>query len=287
MSSFSNINAFADPEDSALVTGAKKEVPEPVVYNYTERDVILYNLGIGATAEELQWTFESNSEFGVLPTFGVIPQFAAAAVLSLDWLPNFNPVGKSLHIKARSDMDFRLQAKLLHGEHYLAIKAPIPTSGEFVNYARSVTRVQCPFNPQLRTQLLFRILEVLDKGKAASVTTIIETREKTKGQLIFENQSTVFIRGSGGFGGRRTGKSASLLPFNKFNFLIAALHIRPRSSYGIQYTSQSSSGCSRRRGNLTIASCTLSVRSWFDTLLCPHNSRRLSGDYNPLHVSVN
>lgn len=59
-----------------------------------------------------------------------------------------------------------------------------------------------------------RILEVLDKGKAAAVTTIIETREKLSGKLIFENQSTVFIRGSGGFGGKRTGNGeATALPF--------------------------------------------------------------------------
>ncbi len=54
--------------------------------------MILYNLGIGATEKELKWTFEGDDEFSVLPTFGVIPQFACSAGLSLDWLPNFNPV---------------------------------------------------------------------------------------------------------------------------------------------------------------------------------------------------
>lgn len=49
-------------------------------------------------------------------------------------------------------------------------------------------------------------MEVLDKGKAAAVTTIVETRDKHTGQLMFENQSTVFIRGAGGFGGKRVGK---------------------------------------------------------------------------------
>jgi len=51
-----------------------------------------------------------------------------------------------------------------------------------------------------------RLLEVLDKGKAAAVTTIIETKDVNSGKVIFENQSTVFIRGAGGFGGKRTGK---------------------------------------------------------------------------------
>lgn len=50
------------------------------------------------------------------------------------------------------------------------------------------------------------VLEVLDKGKAAAVTSIVETVDKATGQVVFENQSTVFIRGSGGFGGKRAGK---------------------------------------------------------------------------------
>ncbi|KAJ7284923.1 hydroxysteroid dehydrogenase [Mycena rebaudengoi] len=151
---------MAPQEDSQLVIDAKKIPVEPANYSYTEarRDVILYNLGIGATEKDLQWTYEGDDEFAALPTFGVIPQFHAMGSVPLDWLPDFNP------------------AKLLHGEQYLSIKAPIPTSGELVSQARPV----------------------LDKGKAAAVTSIVETRDKS-GTLIFENQSTVFIRGSGGF----------------------------------------------------------------------------------------
>ncbi len=56
----------------------------------------------------------------------------------------------------------------------------------------------------------FSILEVLDKGKAAAVTSIVETKDKASGKVIFENQSTVFIRGAGGFGGKRNGKGGFL-----------------------------------------------------------------------------
>ncbi|KIY43786.1 hydroxysteroid dehydrogenase [Fistulina hepatica ATCC 64428] len=160
-------DAFADSDDSPLVAEAKKTTMNVVDYSYIEKDVVLYNLGVGATAEELQWTYEGSDDFAPLPTFGVIPQFASSGGLSLDWLPNYNP------------------AKLLHGEQYLSIKKPIPTNGEFVNVAR--------------------IMEVLDKGKAASVTSVVESCDKATGELIFENQSTVFIRGAGGFGGKRTG----------------------------------------------------------------------------------
>jgi multifunctional beta-oxidation protein len=161
-------DSHADPEDSDLVAKAKKVPQEPYEYTFAEKDVILYNLGIGATEKELQWTFEGHDNFSALPTFGVIPQFPASSGMSMDFLPNFNP------------------AKLLHGEQYLSIKAPIPTSGTLVSEPK--------------------ILQVLDKGKAVAVTSIVTTKDKATGKVIFENQSTVFIRGSGGFGGKRNGK---------------------------------------------------------------------------------
>lgn len=43
----------------------------------------------------------------------------------------------------------------------------------------------------------------MDKGKAAAVTLIVETKDKSTGKVIFENQQTLFIRGAGGFGGKR------------------------------------------------------------------------------------
>jgi len=96
------------------------------------------------------------------------------------------------------------QGKMLHGEHYLAIKADIPTYGEFVSTGRSDRSTANLHNTITdKASLLHRILEVLDKGKAASVTNIVETRDKDTGELIFENQATYFVRGSGGFGGRQ------------------------------------------------------------------------------------
>ena len=96
MVEFSDNGAFSDPADSQLVADAKRDIPGLVEYTYTERDVILYNLGIGATAKELRWTYENHEEFAALPTFGVIPQFQASMGLPLDWLPNYNPVSTSL-----------------------------------------------------------------------------------------------------------------------------------------------------------------------------------------------
>ncbi|EJU04669.1 peroxisomal hydratase-dehydrogenase-epimerase [Dacryopinax primogenitus] len=158
----------ADDDDPEVVREAKNNATEPCEYTYTDRDVILYNLGVGATAEELKWTFEGDDEFQALLTFGVIPGFASSSGMSLDFLPNFNP------------------AKLLHGEQYLSIKAPIPTSGTLISTTR--------------------LLEALDKSKQAAVTTVTETKDASTGKVIFETQSTAIIRGSGGFGGQKRGK---------------------------------------------------------------------------------
>jgi len=207
----SDNSPYADPEDPEPVARAKKTATESGEYNYTERDVILYNLGIGATEQELQWTFENHDDFSALPTFGVVPQFSVSSSIPLDFIPNFNP------------------AKLLHGEQYLSIKKAIPASGTLVTTAR--------------------LLEVLDKGKAASVIVITETKDKATGEVIFENQSTVILRGSGGFGGKKTGKDRGAA---------TALNTPPS-----------------RKPDAVVEEKTSPAQAAL---------YRLSGDYNPLHI---
>lgn len=108
---------------------------------------------------------EGDENFQALPTFGVIPFFSAETPYNIsDVVPNFSPM------------------MLLHGEQYLEILSyPIPTSGTLVSYAK--------------------LLEVVDKGNAAIVKSGITTVNKETGKPLFYNESTVFIRGSGGFGG--------------------------------------------------------------------------------------
>lgn len=118
---------------------------------------------------------------------------------------------------------------LLHGEQYLAIHKPIPTSATLVS------------EPNL--------MEVLDKGKAAAVTSITHTKDKATGDVIFESQSTVFIRGSGGFGGKKTGKDRGA----------ATAANKPPS----------------RAADKTITEKTDEKQAAI---------YRLSGDYNPLHI---
>jgi multifunctional beta-oxidation protein len=75
---------------------------------------------------------------------------------------------------------------LLHGEQYLEIrKFPIPTDATLVSYPK--------------------LVEVVDKGAAGIVVTGTVTKDANTGEDVFYNESTVFIRGSGGFGGPNKG----------------------------------------------------------------------------------
>lgn len=80
-SSSGGSNPYADSSDPEIVAKAKKEAIESGEYTYSERDVALYNLGIGATEKELDLVFEGDSDFQAVPTFGVIPQFAVSSGL--------------------------------------------------------------------------------------------------------------------------------------------------------------------------------------------------------------
>ena len=71
---------------------------------------------------------------------------------------------------------------LLHGEQYLEVKKwPIPTAAKLVSHAK--------------------LLEVVDKGNAAIVRTGVTTTDARNGDPVFYNESVVFLRGCGGFGG--------------------------------------------------------------------------------------
>lgn len=151
------------PIDVDEVVGAELV---PAGYSWTDEDVILYNLGVGAGNPptdpiELKYAYEGDLQ--AVPTFGTIPPFGM--MMSLGMVEGF---------------DVNL-TQILHGEQELIVHSPIPTSG-------SVTQSG-------------RIVNVFDKGKGAlAVMEIVSVLEKT-GEPIFTNRSSIFIRGEGGFGG--------------------------------------------------------------------------------------
>ncbi|KAK3719264.1 bifunctional hydroxyacyl-CoA dehydrogenase/enoyl-CoA hydratase fox2 [Vermiconidia calcicola] len=202
-----------DKEILGNIEKAMKAQAEGTPFNYDERDVILYNLGIGAKRSDLPLVFEQDENFQVVPTFGVIPPFNAVAPFSIsDVVPNFSPM------------------MLLHGEQYLEIRSfPIPTESETVTYPK--------------------LVEVVDKGNAAIVVTGSTTKDKKTGKDVFYNESTVFIRGSGGFGGNAKGADRG-----------AASHVFKAP---------------QRKADCTVEEKTTEEQA------CVY---RLSGDRNPLHV---
>jgi multifunctional beta-oxidation protein len=73
-------SSYEDPEDTPEIKEAKKNAPAPEDFSYTERDVTLYNLGVGAKADELQWVYENADDFAV-SRLGTVHGFANRAVL--------------------------------------------------------------------------------------------------------------------------------------------------------------------------------------------------------------
>src|SRR5688500_15848909 len=106
------------PIDVARAVGAAVPLAD---YAWTRRDVILYQLGLGAGASptdprELRYVYEDG--LSVLPTFAVIPL--------LDGLAGMGAV-EGLDIDT---------GQILHGEHDLELRGPVPASAKVTNAGR-------------------------------------------------------------------------------------------------------------------------------------------------------
>lgn len=151
----------------ALNLDAVGRISEPVERSWTERDVLLYALGVGAGAEdptgaELPFTTENSEgvELAVLPTFAVV--LAAGGRIDIG---RFDP------------------AMLVHGEQEIELHGPLPVAG-----TASVTR---------------RVTDIYDKGSGALVVNETTGVDPNDGRTLFVGRASLFIRGEGGFGGER------------------------------------------------------------------------------------
>ncbi|RWS29708.1 peroxisomal multifunctional enzyme type 2-like isoform X1, partial [Leptotrombidium deliense] len=154
-----------DPQDVQLIE-------KPGEHSYKEDDVILYALGVGVSTKDnsLKFLYENDEFFSVLPTYAVIP-----SLRSLFEFGTISEVTKSLNINFDP-------TKLLHGEQYMELVKPIPSRGVL----HSIPRV----------------VDVLDKGSGAVIIAEVETRDEHGEQLAY-NQFSIFLVGSGNFGGKR------------------------------------------------------------------------------------
>ncbi|XP_043103140.1 peroxisomal multifunctional enzyme type 2 [Puntigrus tetrazona] len=172
-------------EIGANPTGASAETNPSVAvgqtlpemsFSYTHMNCILYALGVGMSTREsdhLRFLYEGHQDFSCLPTFGVIP--AQSAMMGLGSVPGL-------------DIDF---TRLLHGEQYLEMFRPMPTSGTLTSRAA--------------------VADVLDKG--SGMVILLDVHTFSGGQPVCYNQFSVFVVGSGGFGGKRASqKSVATAP---------------------------------------------------------------------------
>ncbi|MFN8376599.1 MAG: MaoC/PaaZ C-terminal domain-containing protein [Anaerolineae bacterium] len=144
-----------------------------ITFSYSERDVALYALGIGAPADpldqnELRFVYELSGEgFLALPTY--------AAIFSS------NMIHYLISGKLAGEIDYN-PMMLVHGEQYLEFRKALPTKGTVMCYPK--------------------ISAIYDKGSGMVVVTDMPCRDENGDEIVF-NQSSVFIRGIGGFGGDR------------------------------------------------------------------------------------
>ncbi|OQV06759.1 hypothetical protein CLAIMM_11286 [Cladophialophora immunda] len=161
------VKAKSNKDVLETIAGLKRVDVQHTEYTYTDNDVMLYNLSIGAKRSELPFIWEESKSFMALPTFGVIPFF------SMD----------TIYYHGQILPGFKATQSLL-GELYLEIlQDTIPVSGH-----TSTTR---------------RLIEVLDKGNAAVAVTGYMSSDARTCTPLFYNEVSFFMRGAGGFGGPR------------------------------------------------------------------------------------
>ncbi|XDV49710.1 hypothetical protein PO909_018910 [Leuciscus waleckii] len=193
------------------LTGASATNPSEAVghtlpeisFSYTHMHCILYALGVGMSTgdpDHLRFLYEGQEDFCCLPTFSVIA--AQSAITGLSSVPGLQ-------------IDF---SKLLHGEQYLELFKPLPTSGTLTS--RAV------------------VADVLDKGSGMIV--LLDVHTYSGGELVCYNQFSLFIVGAGGFGGKRTSQKA---------VVTAPLPDRPADAVIVEQTSRDQAALYRLSGD--------------------------------------
>jgi acyl dehydratase len=157
------------PIDVRRAVGATRD---PVTIGWDVRDVLLYQLSLGAGVPpsdpgELRYAFER--DLAVLPTFAV--------VAGNGWRPR----GARGGFNGLPGVDIDPRA-ILHGEQSIEVHGPIPAAGE----ARSA----------------MALTDVWDKGTAAVLRTRTDV-EDLDGRPLWTARASIFVRGEGGFGGDR------------------------------------------------------------------------------------
>jgi len=142
---------------------------EDIPYSYTDRDAMLYALGVGfgrdpLDAKELTYTYEK--ELKTVPTLAAVVGTPAMGIL------------------IETGINFML---MVHGEQRLQIHKPLPAAANL--------------------KLSGRIAGAYDKGADKGALLVIENKgaDADTGEDYFTQYMTLFCRGDGGFGGPSDG----------------------------------------------------------------------------------
>jgi acyl dehydratase len=137
---------------------------EPYVFSWTDRDTMLYALGVGCGTADLAFTTENSHDIPqqVLPTYAVIAciGFAAAAKIG--------------------EFNFGM---LLHGSQEITLHQPLRAAGKL--------------------RVVAEVADIQDKGEGKNAIVMLRARgtDPASGELVCETLATAVIRGAGGFGG--------------------------------------------------------------------------------------
>jgi acyl dehydratase len=170
---------------------------EPVGRSWSSTDCILYALGVGAgsldaTGSELEFTTENSAGIDqqVLPTFASIigaGNRASEPDSERRSGTGERKTGEIAMASGAKSVTFAFgtfdPAMLVHGEQSVEIFGPIPTSGTVSTTSQ--------------------ISGIYDKGSGAVVIMSARSVDASDGTPRFATETSLFIRGEGGFGGPR------------------------------------------------------------------------------------
>jgi acyl dehydratase len=166
----------------ALNLEAVGKVWGPYDFAYTERDLMIYALGIGFTREDRDYVYEGSKNFKAFPTYGVVFPQSAAAEAFLSTKANF--------------------AMVVHGEQDLLIHNPLPRRGSVATTAA--------------------IEGIYDKGSGALIVMRLETAEKSGLPLCTNRLGIFVRGAGGFGGPGQPKTEVPVLPEKTPDFLFAA-----------------------------------------------------------------
>ncbi|MGQ3049207.1 MAG: MaoC/PaaZ C-terminal domain-containing protein [Niveispirillum sp.] len=151
------------------------QVTEPEIFSYTDKDVMLYALGVGLGGDPLN---EAELPFVYEKGLKVVP--TAVTVLAPP-LSRLRPAQrKPGHRESVPNV-----LMLVHGEQKIVLHRPLPAAGTFTVQVGTVA--------------------AFDKGAKGAVEIRETTWTDEAGERVATLTSSVFLRGDGGFGGPSDG----------------------------------------------------------------------------------